>query len=113
MIIKFDPKSLENEVVELLDLFEVNNIQHDFSDVEFLTDDDEEIIITRDSEIGIWLPYEEFAENIFTIGHLLEMVSEAKNVTVLDEDTFIGKKLAVVAVESFNKDLIFRVGYGR
>ncbi|MGX5647593.1 hypothetical protein ACWKS6_21685 [Bacillus cereus] len=113
MTIKFDPESLENQVAELLDLFEVNNIQHDFDDIEQLTDDDDEVIITRDSEIGIWLPHEEFAENIFSIGHLLEMVSEAKSVKVLDEDTFIGEKLAVVAVESFNKDLLFRVAYGR
>lgn len=113
MTIKFDPESLENQVAELLDLFEVNNIQHDLDDMEQLADDDDEVIITRDSEIGIWLPHEEFAENVFSIGHLLEMVSEAKSVKVLDEDTFIGEKLAVVAVESFNKDLLFRVGYGR
>lgn len=106
---KYNPESLKDEIKELLELLETNHIQHDFNEVKPSDEDDIEVLITKESEIGIWLPYDDMAASMFSIEEVLEMVSEVKNVKILDENSFIGKSLALVAIDSFNKDLLIRV----
>lgn len=114
----FEPENLKKEVEDLLELLEVNNIQHDFdyeeeSSENVQSSDEETRLITEFDQIGIWLPYEEYDENNFSIGELLYTVSEATQGSFSTADTFIGKNLAIVAVDSFNKELLFRIGNKR
>ncbi|WP_141503830.1 hypothetical protein [Paenibacillus luteus] len=115
MSIKFDPESLRQEVNNLIEFFNAHNIGNDFQDeYPFNENDDddsenEEVIVNEDTEFNIWLPKSEYEEGSYTLGEVLAMVQEAINAKKLDEYSLIGKRLALIPIDSYNMEQLNRI----
>lgn len=110
MVIKYKPESLKGEVKELIELFEEKNISHDFEGyLEEEEYEEEDITINKDTTIEVWLPRSEYEEGPYTLKEVLYMVNEAKKFKTIDEEVFIGEKLALIRIDSYHREILTRL----
>lgn len=117
MGVKFIPESIESEIRDLMTFCNNYKIEYDFEhgyvfdeDYDF-TDEDEDVDIIINDEIKFnwYLPRSDYEESNFTLGEVLEIAREAKNCIKVDENGFIGKKLALVRIDSYHRELLTRI----
>ncbi|KQL21233.1 hypothetical protein [Cytobacillus solani] len=117
MGVKFIPENIESEIRDLLTFCNNYKIEYDFEhgyvfdeDYDYADEDeDEDIIINDEIEFNLYLPRSDYEECNFTLGEVLEMAREAKNCIKVDEYGFIGKKLALVRIDSFRREVLTRI----
>jgi len=109
MSIKFIPESLKDEAKELFIFFEEYGITvNDEIDLEsyFYNNEDteEEILVDKELEFDFYFDSgnNEYENHSVTLERLLEVVSEAKNKKFIDGYKFIGDKVALIPIDSYD-----------
>ncbi|MGF9987639.1 hypothetical protein ABEY04_01275 [Bacillus mycoides] len=113
MSIKFIPESLKDEAKELFTFFEEYGINvNDEIGLEsyFHTDEDaeEEIFVDRQIKFDFYFDSgnHDYEDHNVSLERLLDVVSEAKKRRIIDGDKFIGDKVALIPINSYDDSIL-------
>lgn len=117
MSIKFIPECLKDDLKELLSFFEKPGITVDCG-IDFDSyyydgeDTEQDIIIDNKLEFDFYFEGDgyDYEEHNVPLNKLLDVVSEAKNRKVINSYKFLGNKVALIPVDSYD-DSAYKAGY--